>query len=510
MSSGEELFMDNQNGPTWVGSNAQHDNSPFYYDPETGEAMYPGYTYHNDPEVSRVGDFNLMPTIPRSVHPVRGAQNTREGMISAGKTHSETHFDPATGIVTEIWDNPVQEGEIRNQSFSMSNNPDEVRALPAFRFLQGYDRHVPIVQPSEYRQEDPVPDDYNTEQGYYEIARQQVENRIRTDNNILNDYRPPQVWEVAGVIEPDIRIRPYAPNTFRNTMNREIVGPSGVYSDASMMRQGITSLGDSSVQTLQTGDAGRGGAEEIDSRRFTSYSGFLADDKAPSMRGSSASLFPPGATYSVESVGGSSISADSGAVGGGGMDEQTPSFGAMVRRAVDKTVSNTAAIARSGGISDFLPPQQANETVANRTNPKDTFTTQNIARNAAFGSFQPTRAVQIPGALNREEITFGRVAPSTPQWDSHGVHHGRLARRPNEAVRERIHSQGVGNRFGGDAVGEVATGTSSSQIMRNHDMRGQFVASSTHSYDVGRTMVSETLRDQQGTARPRQPSVMSL
>lgn len=505
----ERLFLDTE-GPTWVGQAAQMTDAPVYVDPETGQNVYPGYTYDDDPEVQRVGPFDQMPTIPRSTHPVLGGQNTRESMIAEGKTHSETYFDPATGIVTEIWDNEVQEGEIRNQTLSGSTIPGEVKALARFRGCQGYDHHTPIVRPSSYRKEDPIPDGYNTEAAYWELARQRAMNAIRTDNAIANDYRPPQIRESAGVIDPFVHIRPYAPNTSRNLMNRRVMGHHDVHVDATVEQHPSGILTDRQTQEISVG-AGLGGAEEVEPRRFESMGGFIDEDQGMLYGGSAAPLLPPtsGATR-VESVGITSIGVHAPALGGG-EEGGRPEHGRITRRPIDNTVTDVTQVALHDATGDaVLPPRGASLDVATRPLDMEYTNVSNRieGQNDPIGTQDRARAVHIPGALNRQEITFGRIAPSTPQWDSHGVQHGRLTRRPNEIVREHMHSRGVGN-LPGDAIGEI-TRIRPSQGTRNHNIRGQFVESATESDDVGRVMAFTTLRDQSTTARQRQPSTMAL
>jgi hypothetical protein len=501
----EMLYMDTQ-GPTWTGQLSQHNNLPVFVNEETGQPVYPGYSYHDDEEVGRVSDdFESMPTIPLSTHPVQGGQNTREGMIAAGKTHSETHFDPRTGIVTEIWDNEVQEGEIRNQSISGSSVPGEVKALPAFRILQGFDHRVPIVRPSAYRKEDPVPDGYNTEAAYYELARQRTENTIRSDNAILNDYRPPQIREVKGVIEPDIRIRPYVPNTSRNLMNRNVMGGNAVYSDAPMQRQHITALSDRMTQQLRTGSAGFGGAEETDSRRYEVYSKMLNDDK--SLFGMSSADVRQPTSYSVESVGNSSVTASSIAFNDNLSDAARPQFGRPNIRPLDNTVTQLSQIAPVG--NTLVPTLPVQSKQFNKPIDMEVTMVPIIARVTPAQPIQPLP--YDPDTIiksNKYDVT--QLAPTAPQWNSHVPRHGRRAIKPNEAINEYIHSQGVGLRQG-DSIGTVATGIESSKILRNHDQRGQLVAPMTTSSEVGRTLAMNSYRERSAaTARRNQPSTIAL
>jgi hypothetical protein len=491
-STGETLFIDQQNGPDWVGTVSQYADEPVFYDPETGQAVFPGYTTREEPEVRTVGSFSEMEVIPHSIHPVLGGQNTRESMITAGKTHSDTFFDRATGIVTEVWDNPVQEGEIRGQT---TGGPT------GFKLLQGSDHHVPVVRPTVYRKEDPVPDGYNTEPAYYEVVRQQTENRIRNDNAILNDYRPPQIRQVPGVIEPDIRIRPYAPNTSRNLMKRAVIGQTSVHMDAPTARQHMTYLSDQSVNTFQPG-AGQGGEVESDPRRFGTFSGFLDDG---TLHGASSSLLPPGASYKVESIGMSSINTSAHALSDA-LETSDPRYGRFTNRPNDMTTTEQTIVAPTNSLMPPLPPPAPSRTVTHGLIDNEVTNLSHIGLGPddAAGSFHSTRPVHIPGALNREEINFNRLAPSNPQWNPHMVNHGIFSHQPHEQDMEDIQSRGTAI-FSGDTVGEIASGYQSSQIMRDHNMRGQFIESTGESQDVGRTYLNN-VQDQQttiATGRPR-------
>lgn len=502
------LHLDRTEGSgPWAARVAQYDDTPVYHDPDTGHAVYPGYTYAEDAEPEQVADG--LEVLPHSVHPSTGAQNTSESMAAAGMTHSETHFDPLTGIVTEIWDNEVPEGEIRAQTIASGGD----RGL---ELMTGYNRNVPIVRPSAYRKEDPVPDGFNTEAAYFELARQQVANRIRSDNNILNDFRPAVIRDSAGVIEPDIRIRPYAPNTARNVMDRELIGRTAVHSDAPMMPQGVTVLGDEQTHRFEPG-AGRGGTVDAAPRPYGVISGVLdevpgeAAMYASAARGGglapSSSLLPT-RTTAVESVGVTPITAFELALDGG-LADAAPRHGLYTPRPIDNQLTE---VTRMAPAMTLLPTRVPRANLSVATRPLD-FETTNIAHLANVtphtGTQDQARATFLEGALHGGKSTKTEMARGTPQWQPHGVNHGSFAFRNGHRRDAMMNASGATIRQG-DAVGEVATGILRPSRRLHDHTTGAFMEPAGESDIAGRTYTDGLLEQFPTMAADRPHDLIAL
>lgn len=132
--------------------------------------------------------------------------NTPELQRAAGRSLVDERTDPRTGIITQVWAEPVQDSELALEDDR--DGSTRARAHPRFRELNGgaY-TDEPIHQPSDvYAEANPLTG-AGLADDYAEMMRQRTRNRERSSGLIAGDNRVPEV--IDGRMDPDIRVIPF-------------------------------------------------------------------------------------------------------------------------------------------------------------------------------------------------------------------------------------------------------------------------------------------------------------
>lgn len=165
--------------------------------------------------------------------------NTPELQRAAGRTLVDERTDPRTGIITQVWAEPVQDSELALEEERLGTT--RTRAHPRFRELNGgaY-TNEPIHQPSDvYAEANPLTG-VGFVDDYAEALRQRTRNRERSSGLIAGDNRVPEVQDAA--IDPDIRVIPFL--SARHHVNHQSRDLSRAQVDAAVSSGRATITGD--------------------------------------------------------------------------------------------------------------------------------------------------------------------------------------------------------------------------------------------------------------------------
>jgi hypothetical protein len=175
---------------------------------------------HMAPDVFQPASMNRLERIGTHIGVGRVGSRTAESQIASGRTLTDTHTDPRTGITYQYWADAVQDREIL-----LEGDDDDSRrgaAHPRLAQLTGAREYEEVARRGDvYAPPNPRNGD-SVRYAYDDVVRQRVENAQRA-SGFAPDARVPEVRD--GAIDPNIRINPFLePRPFVNVSGADLAG----------------------------------------------------------------------------------------------------------------------------------------------------------------------------------------------------------------------------------------------------------------------------------------------